>query len=326
MHAMQLEHCTSYGHDDPFTTPNYQITTTPEKEWGIVVQGDDPPPEDTLHGRTILDLALARHWVAPDELLLNETDDPTGASTAEERVRAARDLVKLAHLRRAEVVAVILYTGPMVLAPIMLAPFLSPMIWFLLTHALPQYDLLNCLLRRFPHDRFIKYRDGNNLFSTTIAVLASAVQKIARVAIIPEGTSFFRGLSRRMALPDAFYRADAKGRRGFAEWGFLSTTSNKAVALTYSYAGEGHAEADAPIPIVIIMDSSAVDRGASIFPFSQYPKVRPPHPSPPLLHLLVLAPRPFGLSACCSCAHMCRRSSSSSLPCATSRWSRSTLR
>ena len=140
----------------------------------------------------------------------------------------------------------------------------------------PQYDVINCLLRRFPDDRFRKYRDGSNLFSTTIAVLASAVQKISRAAVIPEGTTFYRGLSRRMELPDAFFRPDAMGRRGFAEWGFLSTTSNKDVALTYSYAGDdGHAGPDAPIPIVIRIISSAVDRGASIHAFSQYPTVRP---------------------------------------------------
>jgi hypothetical protein len=79
-----------------------------------------------------------------------------------------------------------------------------------------------------------------------------------------------------MELPDAFFRADGKGRRGFAEWGFLSTTSNKEVALTYSYSGGGEADATAPIPIVIKISSSAVDRGASIHVFSQYPTVRRP--------------------------------------------------
>ena len=142
--------------------------------------------------------------------------------------------------------------------------------------ALLQFDLLNALLRRFPEDRFRKYSNGSNLYSTTIAVLASAIQKISRVAIIPEGTIFYRGLSRRMELPDAFFRADSMGRRGYAEWGFLSTTSNKEVALTYSYSGGGEADATAPIPIVIKISSSAVDRGASIHVFSQYPTVRRP--------------------------------------------------
>ncbi len=149
----------------------------------------------------------------------------------------------------------------------------------LLPHALAQYDLLNCVLRQFPDNRFSEYRGGGNLFSTTIAVLASAIQKISRVAIIREGTTFYRGLSRRMELPDAFFRPDDMGRRGFAEWGFLSTTSSKEVALAYSYSGDGQADPTAPIPIVIQISSSAVDRGASIRVFSQYPEVHPSAPS-----------------------------------------------
>jgi hypothetical protein len=116
MHAMHLEHCVSCGHDISFTTPNYQITTTPKKEWGIVVLGDRPEQEDMRHGRTILDLALSHHWVAPDETVLKETDNPTGAA-AEERMRSAKALVKDAGLQRSEVAAVILYTGPMVRMP-----------------------------------------------------------------------------------------------------------------------------------------------------------------------------------------------------------------
>ena len=110
---MYLEHSEQYGCNRPFTTPNYQITTTPKKEWAIVVQGELPAPEDMRHGRTILDLALARHWAAPDDLVLSETDTLTGAA----RDAAARALVTSARLQRVEVAAVILYTGPMVRAP-----------------------------------------------------------------------------------------------------------------------------------------------------------------------------------------------------------------
>ena len=112
---MRLEHCVSYGHDIPFTTSNYHITTTPEKEWGIIVEGECPAQEDMGHGRTILDLALARHWAAPDDLVLSEMDDSASAAL-EERMRAARALVTDAGLQRSEVAAVILYTGPMVRA------------------------------------------------------------------------------------------------------------------------------------------------------------------------------------------------------------------
>ena len=55
--------------------------------------------------------------------------------------------------------------------------------------------------------------------------------KIARVMKLPPGLELFRGLGGLMALPDSFFRADAHGCRGYMEWGFLSTTSNKAVAV-----------------------------------------------------------------------------------------------
>ena len=134
-----------------------------------------------------------------------------------------------------------------------------------------QYDLFNCLLRRHPAARFQDYEKGRNLFSTTTAVLASAVQKLARVAKIREGTLFYRGLNRLMELPDEFFRPDEQGRRGFAEWGFLSTTQNKEIALTYSGMREGWE--GRPMPMVLVIKSSVVDRGASIEAFSQYPQV-----------------------------------------------------
>jgi hypothetical protein len=119
MHAMDLEHCVSYGHGIPFTTPNYQITTTPCTEWGIVVRGERPLEEHRGHGRTILDLALDRHWASPGKLLMlndnAEIEDPTEEGE-KKRMRMARTLATEASLQQSEVAAVILYTGPMVCA------------------------------------------------------------------------------------------------------------------------------------------------------------------------------------------------------------------
>ena len=49
----------------------------------------------------------------------------------------------------------------------------------------------------------------------------------------------------------------------------MSTTSSKAVALQYSGVLEGR-----PAPLVLVLVSSAIDRGACIRDFSQYPQVR----------------------------------------------------
>ncbi len=98
-----------------------------------------------------------------------------------------------------------------------------------------------------------------------------------------------------MELPDAFFRPDDKGRRGFAEWGFLSTTCDKSIALAYSFSGEGQADAVVPMPMVIKISSSAVDRGASICTFSQYPQASSPSCLEPVPTPLILSspPCPF---------------------------------
>jgi hypothetical protein len=56
---------------------------------------------------------------------------------------------------------------------------------------------------------------------TTIFVLVSAVQKLARVERIPEGLRLYRGLGGSTEMPLGFFRADENGCRGFVEWGLL---------------------------------------------------------------------------------------------------------
>lgn len=87
MQAMKLEHCSKFGYDLAFTTQNYFITTTPAKEWAIVVMNE--PTQDLGHGRRIRPLADAM----------------------------TEKVVCEAGLCREEVAAVVLYTGPMVSRP-----------------------------------------------------------------------------------------------------------------------------------------------------------------------------------------------------------------
>ncbi len=70
---------------------------------------------------------------------------------------------------------------------------------------------------------------AGNLYPTTISVLVSAVQKIARAMKLPSGLRLFRGLGGLMDLPKEFFAADPQGRKGFVEWGFMSTTSEEKV-------------------------------------------------------------------------------------------------
>ena len=95
------------------------------------------------------------------------------------------------------------------------------------------------MLRRSPVELYSPFSQGGNTFSTSIHVLVSAVQKIARVTKIPNGLLLYRGLG-ATELPAHFSRQEPKtGCRGFVEWGFMSTTSNKAVAVQYTGIKQG---------------------------------------------------------------------------------------
>jgi hypothetical protein len=82
--AMEAEHSSMAGTSTPFTTRNYGITTTPQMEWLYVVHGDAAPAEHMLHGRSI--------------------------ARVEDKLQCCQ--ARKAGLRKEEVIAIILYTGP----------------------------------------------------------------------------------------------------------------------------------------------------------------------------------------------------------------------
>jgi hypothetical protein len=117
-----------------------------------------------------------------------------------------------------------------------------------------------------PPDVYRNFAEGRNLFTTTIYVLISAVITIARETRIPSGVKLYRGLGGDRNFPPCFYKCDAKGRKGIVEWGLMSTTANKAMAIQYSGIKQGK-----PFPTIFEIVSGTVDRGADISAFSQYP-------------------------------------------------------
>ena len=136
-----------------------------------------------------------------------------------------------------------------------------------------QFQVYNTVLRRYPQDRYNELKKGNNQYTTTIYALVSAVILIAMHTKLPAGLKLYRGLGGDKKFPRSFYKSDAKGRKGILEWGFMSTTASKHIAVQYSGVKEGK-----PYPTVLEIDSGAVDRGADISGFSQYPG--PPGPPP----------------------------------------------
>jgi ankyrin repeat protein len=127
-------------------------------------------------------------------------------------------------------------------------------------------QVYNCVLRQFPADKYKLFHEGGNLYATTIFVLVSAVQKVSRCTRIPEGTLLYRGLGGLIDLPDKFHAADEKGRSGYLDWGMMSTSSDRNVALGYSGVKQRR-----PRAMVMVIEATSVDRGADISEFSQYP-------------------------------------------------------
>jgi hypothetical protein len=50
---MEAEHCSKAGCNETFETPNYHVTTTPSKEWGIVIYRNFGSDLDLRYGRRI---------------------------------------------------------------------------------------------------------------------------------------------------------------------------------------------------------------------------------------------------------------------------------
>jgi hypothetical protein len=82
---MEAEHCSRGGSHVRFVTGNYHINTFPAQEWAITVHFD-LSDADVRHNRRLA--TIAEHM--------------------------ENDIVKLARLVKCEVIAVVLYTGPMV--------------------------------------------------------------------------------------------------------------------------------------------------------------------------------------------------------------------
>ena len=124
----------------------------------------------------------------------------------------------------------------------------------------------NGILRRFPKELYDVFAKSDNRFSTTIFVLVSAVQKLSRCMNIPAGMMLFRGLGGTLELPDSFTTADENGCKGYCEFGFMSTTADRKVAVQYSGVKDKKPQAS-----IMEIRPNAVDRGADISDFSQYP-------------------------------------------------------
>ena len=106
-------------------------------------------------------------------------------------------------------------------------------------------------------------RQDKSRYTTTIHVLVSAIIKLAQQTKVPQGRKVYRGLG-GIILDEKWFTPDQRGTRGGVEFGFLSTTLNRHVALEYSGVKMNRG-------IILEIDVGAIDCGALLDYISQYP-------------------------------------------------------
>jgi hypothetical protein len=116
--------------------------------------------------------------------------------------------------------------------------------------------------------RFASKKFGNqehlkgNSYTNLIYACNSLLRKFSEISIIPPGRKVYRGMS-GVKLPTCFQVSEEGGGRGGVDFGFLSTTTNELVAVSYLGGKK--------MPVLFQFDVGDIDRGASLSFLSQYP-------------------------------------------------------
>jgi hypothetical protein len=122
------------------------------------------------------------------------------------------------------------------------------------------YAHFNAVLRNHPRDICLSL-EGNK-YETTIFCITSGIVKLSKFSKIPSDRRLYRGLG-GMILPEQFLK-ETNGFRGGVEWGLMSTTTNKDVAIQYSGVDKQRGSVFEIVP-------GRIDIGAELSWLSQYP-------------------------------------------------------
>ena len=252
LNAMEEEHCDvpdGYGAShDTFVTSSYRVSTTPHEEWQFVVLGKAWAKEMSAGVDRETGLSRgSRRKVNAHELLASAAKCMTESFRAKGfDIVITDEEVKALPLLLEEVIALRLYTGPM-------------------------FELYNGLLRAYgntprgivpPYALVGAGQDVTGRFTTTLHVLNSGVLKLAR---LQPAIQVYRGIS-SMKLPTAFTKENQQNVRGGVEYGFMSTTTDERVAMTFATNGDTSSAST-----LVVAKMGMVDRGATLDWLSQYP-------------------------------------------------------
>ena len=233
--AMEGEHTAEKDSFIMFTTPN-GVTTQSATEWEVVSapsRGTTYPERDGFRDRH-------PEWCRR----LKSLDDYMAIM----EVECNQKLRKAGHseLIKEELCGGRLYTGPM-------------------------YTKYNTVLRAKSRDKYLVELAASltlgNDYVTTIHACNSCVLKLSKLT---KAGKVWRGI-KGAKLPKTFWVANDMGVRGGIEYGFSSTSTDKAQALEYATGGDRQ-EGDAST--IFEMQMGMVDRGADLTWLSQYPHER----------------------------------------------------
>eukprot|EP00965_Chrysotila_dentata_P262032 6214451-Pleurochrysis_carterae.AAC.1 len=227
MKAMEEEHTRKHELNKPFTTANYGISTTPKTEW-LFVAGKPEQVDEHLR-------SIGGKWPEESRGLQDDSHRRKYVPLEELIVVVEQELNVKLHamgepvLIEAEVAGARLYTGPM-------------------------YVLYNGVLRNPP-------ADGCVLYVTTLHAINSCVIKVSKLT---KATKVYRGMV-GASLPSNFLNPNEQGVRGGVERAFMSTTTDRNVALAYASSAPGKAA------LVFEIQQGMIDRGADLSLISMYP-------------------------------------------------------
>ena len=252
--AMAAEHTERADSHVEFGTSNYRVKTTSAIEWRFVAEPDNPPPEGWPAEEKLLAARYAR-GVAKDGVR------PRGATLLESGAQARRPMPiaemkwrlteRSARLREIKEPPLIieegfgarLYTGPLFVK---------------YNGVLRGIDSSVPFLRAQFEERCM-----GNKYTTTLHAINSAIVKLSKLTV---AAKVYRGMS-GMGLPDEFWRPNKFGVRGGIEAAFMSTTTDRKVAMDYASS----AGAAAGSGIVFEVQQGMIDRGADVSFLSMYP-------------------------------------------------------
>ena len=252
--AMEKEHTACGDSHDEFTTGNYKVTTSSAIEWAFVATPDQPPPNGWPIEQRLVQAGQDGKMRNPEPVAALQ------ARTNEKNLRLKA--MQEPELMMEEATAARLYTGPLFVKYNGVLRGLGSDVPSL-RNVMVQLCCPKAAADEYKNGalRFEDAKKGLNTYTTTLHAINSSIVKLSKLTVT---TKVYRGVS-GMVLPKEFWEANVFGVKGGIEGAFMSTTTDRNVALSYA------ASASNGSGFVFEIPQGMVDRGADIFFLSQYP-------------------------------------------------------